>query len=176
MLANVLLKTEDAGLKLTATNLEIGINSWVPGKVTEEGEIKASPMKAAILESVDALIAETAPEFCALFFGTVYAGAWPVPLPLPTSFSIPRILHLSIVCSRRRRASVQCRRQLHFAARRARRSDCKADDLPGSNRLRQDQGQRKCYAARRVDDADGRVSANVRDRRAKANGGELRQV
>jgi fatty-acyl-CoA synthase len=26
------------------------------------------------------------PEFAALFFGTVYAGAWPVPLPLPTSF------------------------------------------------------------------------------------------
>ncbi len=33
-----------------------------------------------------ALIAETSPEFAALFFGTVYAGAWPVPLPLPTSF------------------------------------------------------------------------------------------
>ncbi len=33
-----------------------------------------------------ALIAETAPEFCSLFFGTVYAGAWPIPLPLPTSF------------------------------------------------------------------------------------------
>ena len=33
-----------------------------------------------------ALIAETGPEFAALFFGTIYAGAWPVPLPLPTSF------------------------------------------------------------------------------------------
>ncbi len=33
-----------------------------------------------------ALIAETGAEFAALFFGTVYAGAWPVPLPLPTSF------------------------------------------------------------------------------------------
>jgi len=33
-----------------------------------------------------ALIAETAPEFAALFFGCIYAGAWPVPLPLPTSF------------------------------------------------------------------------------------------
>jgi fatty-acyl-CoA synthase len=33
-----------------------------------------------------ALIAETSPEFAALFFGAVYAGAWPVPLPLPTSF------------------------------------------------------------------------------------------
>jgi len=33
-----------------------------------------------------ALIAETGTEFAALFFGVVYAGAWPVPLPLPTSF------------------------------------------------------------------------------------------
>jgi fatty-acyl-CoA synthase len=33
-----------------------------------------------------ALVAETGPEFAALFFGCVYAGAWPVPLPLPTSF------------------------------------------------------------------------------------------
>ncbi len=33
-----------------------------------------------------ALVAETSAEFAALFFGTVLAGAWPVPLPLPTSF------------------------------------------------------------------------------------------
>jgi len=33
-----------------------------------------------------ALVAETGPEFAACFFGSVYAGAWPVPLPLPTSF------------------------------------------------------------------------------------------
>ena len=33
-----------------------------------------------------ALVAETGREFAALFFGVVYAGAWPVPLPLPTSF------------------------------------------------------------------------------------------
>jgi fatty-acyl-CoA synthase len=33
-----------------------------------------------------ALIAQTGPEFAAMFFGCVYAGAWPVPLPLPTSF------------------------------------------------------------------------------------------
>jgi DNA polymerase III subunit beta len=39
VLANVLLRTEGSGLKLTATNLEIGINCWVPGKVTDEGEI-----------------------------------------------------------------------------------------------------------------------------------------
>jgi fatty-acyl-CoA synthase len=33
-----------------------------------------------------ALVAETGQEFAACFFGAVYAGAWPVPLPLPTSF------------------------------------------------------------------------------------------
>ena len=37
VLANVLLKTEDAGLKLTATNLEIGITYWVPGKIETDG-------------------------------------------------------------------------------------------------------------------------------------------
>ena len=33
-----------------------------------------------------ALIAETCADFAALFCGTVMAGAWPVPLPLPTGF------------------------------------------------------------------------------------------
>ena len=33
-----------------------------------------------------ALIAETSAEFAALFFGAVYAGCLPVPLPMPTSF------------------------------------------------------------------------------------------
>ena len=33
-----------------------------------------------------ALVAETGPEFAAAFFGAICAGAWPVPLPLPTSF------------------------------------------------------------------------------------------
>ena len=35
-----------------------------------------------------ALIAETAPEFAALFCACIYAGAWPVPLPLPTTFGV----------------------------------------------------------------------------------------
>ena len=33
-----------------------------------------------------ALVAETSPEFAALFCACIYAGAWPVPLPLPTGF------------------------------------------------------------------------------------------
>ena len=37
VLTNVLLKTEDGGLKLTATNLEIGITYWVPGKIETDG-------------------------------------------------------------------------------------------------------------------------------------------
>ncbi len=39
VLANVLLRTEDAGLKLTATNLEIGISYWVPGKIDVDGAL-----------------------------------------------------------------------------------------------------------------------------------------
>jgi len=39
VLANVLLRTEDAGLKLTATNLEIGITCWVPGKIETDGAV-----------------------------------------------------------------------------------------------------------------------------------------
>ncbi len=33
-----------------------------------------------------ALVAETGEDFAQTFFGAIYAGAWPVPLPLPTSF------------------------------------------------------------------------------------------
>ena len=39
VLSNVLLRTEDAGLKLTATNLEIGITAWVAGKIDSEGSL-----------------------------------------------------------------------------------------------------------------------------------------
>lgn len=39
VLANVLLRTEDAGLKLTATNLEIGISAWVAGRIDSEGTL-----------------------------------------------------------------------------------------------------------------------------------------
>jgi DNA polymerase-3 subunit beta len=39
ILSNVLLRTEAGRLKLTATNLEVGINCWVPAKVEDEGSI-----------------------------------------------------------------------------------------------------------------------------------------
>jgi DNA polymerase-3 subunit beta len=39
VLSNVLLRTEDAGLKLTATNLEIGVTYWVPAKIETDGAI-----------------------------------------------------------------------------------------------------------------------------------------
>lgn len=50
--------------------------------------VQARRLIAAGIQPEDriALIAETGPEFASLFFGVVYAGAWPVPLPLPTSF------------------------------------------------------------------------------------------
>jgi DNA polymerase-3 subunit beta len=39
ILGNVLLKTDSGRLKLTATNLEIGVNCWVPAKIEDEGAI-----------------------------------------------------------------------------------------------------------------------------------------
>ena len=37
VLANVLLRTEDGGLRLTTTNLEIGLIYWVAGKIETDG-------------------------------------------------------------------------------------------------------------------------------------------
>ncbi len=37
VLANVLLRTEDGGLRLTTTNLEIGLVYWVPAKIDADG-------------------------------------------------------------------------------------------------------------------------------------------
>ena len=39
ILSNVLLATDDSRLKLSATNLEVGINCWVGAKVEQEGAI-----------------------------------------------------------------------------------------------------------------------------------------
>jgi len=49
VLANVLLKTEDAGLKLTATNLEIGVTYWVPGMIDTDG---ATTVPARLLTDI----------------------------------------------------------------------------------------------------------------------------
>jgi fatty-acyl-CoA synthase len=38
-------------------------------------------------------------EFAALFFGAIYAGGWPVPLPLPTSFGGRKAISTSLACS-----------------------------------------------------------------------------
>ena len=39
ILNNILLKTDEGRLKLSSTNLELAINTWVVGKIEEEGEI-----------------------------------------------------------------------------------------------------------------------------------------
>lgn len=39
VLGNILLKTDKGMIKISSTNLEIGINYWVGGKIEEEGEI-----------------------------------------------------------------------------------------------------------------------------------------
>ncbi len=57
-------------------------------ELREDALKQAHRLIAAGVKPADriALIAETGIEFASLFFGCVYAGAWPVPLPLPTSF------------------------------------------------------------------------------------------
>jgi DNA polymerase-3 subunit beta len=39
ILNNILLKTDKGRLKLSSTNLELGVNYWVGSKIEEEGEI-----------------------------------------------------------------------------------------------------------------------------------------
>ena len=39
ILANVLLRSDDGRLKLTTTNLEIGVNAWIGAKIEDEGGI-----------------------------------------------------------------------------------------------------------------------------------------
>ena len=57
-------------------------------EMREDALVMARRLVAAGIGKKDrvALIAETCPEFAALFCACVYVGAWPVPLPLPTSF------------------------------------------------------------------------------------------
>jgi len=39
VLANILLQTDDGRLKLSATNLEIGISAWIGTKVEQPGSL-----------------------------------------------------------------------------------------------------------------------------------------
>ncbi|UIP08289.1 fatty acyl-AMP ligase [Erythrobacter sp. SDW2] len=57
-------------------------------QMRQDAQAMARRLMAAGVGKQDrvALVAETVPEFMALFCGCVYAGAWPVPLPLPTTF------------------------------------------------------------------------------------------
>src|SRR3546814_18193021 len=57
-------------------------------ELRDDARLAAYRLIAAGVQPGDriALIAETGAEFAALFFGTIHAGAWPVPLPLPTRF------------------------------------------------------------------------------------------
>jgi fatty-acyl-CoA synthase len=57
-------------------------------EMREDALVMARRLIAAGIGKEDrvALIAETGADFAALFCACVYVGAWPVPLPLPTSF------------------------------------------------------------------------------------------
>jgi len=64
------------------------VRAYPYSELREEALVTARRFIGAGINPGDriALVAETGPEFAAAFFGSVYAGAWPVPLPLPTSF------------------------------------------------------------------------------------------
>ena len=64
------------------------VRAYPYAELRDEARVAAFGLIAAGIAKGDrvALIAETGPEFAALFCGAVLAGAWPVPLPLPTSF------------------------------------------------------------------------------------------
>ncbi|MEP2235937.1 MAG: fatty acyl-AMP ligase [Alteripontixanthobacter sp.] len=64
------------------------IRAYPYAELREDALAAARRLVAAGLGKGDrlALIAETGPEFAALFCGAVFAGIWPVPLPLPTTF------------------------------------------------------------------------------------------
>jgi len=57
-------------------------------QMREDALVMARRLVAAGIGPEDrvALIAETGADFAALFCACIYAGAWPVPLPLPTTF------------------------------------------------------------------------------------------
>ena len=64
------------------------VRAYPFSELREEALVAARRLIAHGVQKDDrvALVAETGPEFAALFCGCIYAGAWPVPLPLPTSF------------------------------------------------------------------------------------------
>ncbi|HXG80886.1 MAG TPA: AMP-binding protein, partial [Sphingomicrobium sp.] len=64
------------------------VRAYPYAELREDALVHARRFMALGLKKGDrlALIAETGPEFAACFFGAIYAGLWPVPLPLPTSF------------------------------------------------------------------------------------------
>ena len=64
------------------------VRSYAFAAMRDDARTAACRLIAAGIAPGDrvALVAETSAEFAALFFGAVLAGAWPVPLPLPTSF------------------------------------------------------------------------------------------
>ena len=65
-----------------------------------------------------ALVAETGPEFAACFFGAIYAGLWPVPLPLPTSFGGREayVEQLKVICRAATPSSSSFRRNSRASA------------------------------------------------------------
>lgn len=101
ILANILLKTKNGRLKLSATDLEMGVNIWVGGKIEKEGEITVSakvinefvsslpPEKVSIELKENNLLVSS--PFSKSIFPTIAAADFPkIPgFPKKTALSLP---------------------------------------------------------------------------------------
>ena len=52
VLANVLVATDEGRLRLSATNLEMGITCWIPAQIQEEGSVTVQIARASCRERV----------------------------------------------------------------------------------------------------------------------------
>lgn len=88
VLSNVLLEVSKNGLKLSATNLDMGINVWIPGVVEQEGSVTVSAKYIAdfvsaasgdnIELSLDGNVVKVVTENSKANFNTIPASEFPV--------------------------------------------------------------------------------------------------
>jgi DNA polymerase-3 subunit beta len=101
ILANILLKTDKGRLKLSATNLEMGVNLWLGAKIEEEEEITVSAktfsefVSSLPADKIDLEFAEgnllVSSSNCRASFPTIGPADFPkIPsLPAKADFSLP---------------------------------------------------------------------------------------
>jgi len=99
ILSNVLMEIKDNNLRLSATNLDMGINMWIPGKVEKEGKTTVSAkyiadfVSATNADTVDISLVKTVLEVqtkhSKASFNTIPSEEFPV---LPKVFKTPMFI------------------------------------------------------------------------------------